>query len=503
MNGTILGVLDKKVIYQDNETRPNRNVFVVGGPGSFKTQSVVITNALAETENSLVLTDPKGEVYELTAGIKERQGYEVHVVNFMDMTRSSRYNPLDYVTKDIHATEVATKIVDSANSDGKKDVWYYSQRTLLRALILYAIYELPPVDRNFRGITDFLQNYDVEEEEDGSSQLDKAFMSLDRRHPARRAYELGFKKSTGRMRNSIIMSLLTTIADFVDDEVANFTSFSDFHLQDIGRKKIALYIIIPVMDNAFEGLVNLFITQLFSQLYLLGAENGSKLPRQVDFIFDEFVNLGKFPNFEEFLATCRGYGIGVTTICQTITQLQDKYSKEKAESILGNHNVKICLTASNETTAKYFSKLLGQATVKIETESKSDSKSGDIYSVISRQTGSAINENVNYSSRSLMNPDEIMRLAPDTSIIVFNNRPPIRAKKAFQFELFPEAVTWFPKSQKDYHPMTSPLQIERFRESERLFQEKLRNQQGIPNEIVSEDFSIDGVEVPDELLFSE
>ena len=80
---------------------------VFGGPGSYKTQSVVITNVLNETEHSQVITDPKGEVYELTGGIKEMQGYEVHVLNFMDMTNSDRHNPIDYVNKDIEASTVA------------------------------------------------------------------------------------------------------------------------------------------------------------------------------------------------------------------------------------------------------------------------------------------------------------------------------------------------------------------------------------------------------------
>src|SRR5699024_11761941 len=81
MTGTILGRLKDNYIIQPNESKPNRNIMVVGGPGSYKTQSFVITNVLYETENSLVITDPKAEVYEKTAAIKEAQGYEVHVIN--------------------------------------------------------------------------------------------------------------------------------------------------------------------------------------------------------------------------------------------------------------------------------------------------------------------------------------------------------------------------------------------------------------------------------------
>lgn len=144
MTGTILGQLDKEFIIQPTESKPNRNIMVVGGSGSYKTQGFVITNVLNETENSIVVTDPKGEVYENTADFKRQQGYNVHVINFSKMQYSDRYNPLDYVTNDVEATNVATKIVDSSNKDGKKDIWYYSQRSLLSALILYVKLEEHP-----------------------------------------------------------------------------------------------------------------------------------------------------------------------------------------------------------------------------------------------------------------------------------------------------------------------------------------------------------------------
>ncbi|MBC1287320.1 type IV secretory system conjugative DNA transfer family protein [Listeria booriae] len=460
MTGTILGVLDKKVIVQPTESKPNRNVMVVGGPGSYKSQSYVITNVINETENSVVVTDPKGEIFEETAEIKRAQGYEVHVLNYSNMLASDRQNPIDYVRKDIHATTVATKIVDSANKDGKKDVWYYSQKALLKALILYAKYELHPDNRNLPGILDFLQEFDPEQgEDDDESELDKQFLILNRKHPARRAYELGYKKAKGDMQGSIIMSLLTTIADFVDEEVAEFTKCSDFHLRDIGRKKIALYVIIPAMDNSWEGLVNILFSQLFNELYDLAAENHAKLPVSVSFFLDEFVNLGKFPNYEEFLATCRGYGIGVSTIIQSITQLQDKYNDKKAESILGNCAVKICLNASNLTTANYFKDLLDKATVKIDTEGESTQHGKEA-------TTSSTSENTSYSGRELMTAGEIMRMEEDESLVIFQTKRPIKAKKAFQFMIFPGLLDSkvFTTSQVEYRGQMSDSQKEMYRE---------------------------------------
>ena len=454
MTGTILGFVKNDYIIQPTDSKPNRNIMVVGGPGSYKTQGFVITNVLNEIENSIVVTDPKGEVYEHTAEFKRRQGYDVHVINFSKMEQSDRYNPIDYVESDLDATNVATKIVDSSNKDGKKDIWYYSQRSLLSALILYVKYELAPENRNMAGLVDFLQSTNEAQSDDKESELDLVFSSLRLDHPAKRLYELGYKKSRGDMKGSIIVSLLTTISNYINQTVSNFTSFSDFSLQEIGRKKTMLYVIIPVMDTSWEGLTNIFFSQLFDQLYELASEQHSKLPVSVDFILDEFVNLGTFTNYEEFLATCRGYGIGVATIIQSLTQLQDKYNKEKAESILGNCSIKICMNAANNTTAKYFSELLDKATVKVSTSNKSASKN-------SKQEGSSTShsDNEGYSGRDLMTAGEITSMPDDTQIIVFSNLPPIKTKKAFQFDIFPQPKELL--NQSDYEKNTNPKQLER------------------------------------------
>ena len=480
MTGTILGRLDNKYIVQPTESKPNRNVMVVGGTGSYKTQAYVITNVLNETEHSIVVTDPKGEVYENTADFKQQQGYDIHVINFSKMQHSDRYNPIDYVSNDVEATNVATKIVDSANKDGKKDVWYYSQRSLLSALIILAKMEFHPENRNMNGIIEFLQTHQEADSDDEESELDNAFMMLDIRHPARKLYELGYKKSRGDMRGSIIVSLLTTISDYMNDTVANFTSFSDFHLQDIGRKKTMLYVIIPVMDTSWEGLTNIFFSQLFDQLYELASNHHSKLPVPVDFILDEFVNLGKFTNYEEFLATCRGYGIGVSTIIQTLTQLQDKYNREKAESILGNCSVKICMNAANHTTAKYFSDLLGKTTVKVETTNASSSKNTG-----NKEGGSTSHsDNESYSSRDLMTPDEIINMNDDTEIIVLSNHSPIKAGKAYQFKLFPKPEQLL--SQNEYENKTNQTQIEKFKNDVKTYEAEIANKEQEKQEKISE-----------------
>jgi len=460
-SGIILGIKDGKVLIQPNESKlPNRNHFVVGGPGSFKTQSYIITNVLHEKKCSIVVTDPKGEVYEMTAEIKRKQGYEVHVINFDDMRYSDKYNCFDYVKKDRDATTVANTLVAAKNNPKNKDIWYNAQLSLLKALILYSIYEMKPENRNVTGVLNFLQEFDPEADETGISELDEQFMKLKKTHPARRAYELGFKKSVEKTRSSIIISLLTTIGDYVDDEVAKFTESSDFDLGEIGIRKIALYVIIPVMDSTWEGLINLFFNQTFQELYAVGAKNNTKLPQPVIFYLDEFPNLGRFDDYEKFLATCRGYGIACCTVLQNITQLQDKYGKEQAESILGNCGVKLCLGNVNDTTAEYFSRLAGKSTVKVDTGSNSLS-SGE-------RGSSSASKSYSYTARNLINADEILTMSPNDSICIITGKYPIRLKKTKQFELFPNITKDYRVSQKDYKSVVSEKKQEEFKEVKKI-----------------------------------
>lgn len=129
----------------------------------------------------------------------------MHVVNFANMTHSDRYNPFDYIQRDIQAETVATKIVQSENAEGKKDVWFSTQRQLLKALILFVMKHRSPEQRNLAGVTQVLQENDVEAEEKGTdSPLDTLFLDLPMSDPARRAYELGFKRPKEKWKPALL-----------------------------------------------------------------------------------------------------------------------------------------------------------------------------------------------------------------------------------------------------------------------------------------------------------
>jgi len=257
---------------------------------------------------------------------------------------------------------------------------------------------------------------------------------------------------------------LALIASYVDTYTTIAASQEMTTKRHIGQKKMMLYVIIPLMDQSWQSLVNLFFSQLFNELYELAAHHHARLPRNVNFILDEFVNLGKFDNYEEFLATWRVYGIRVATIIQTISQLQDRYGEKKAESILGNCGVKLCLNAANRTTATYFKDLLDKTTVKVDTESESKQ-----YGKENRT--SSMSENESFAARDLMTAGEIMQMPADTGIILFQHKLPIQVKKAFQFQLFPGVTKEYEVSQFGYHAKPSEEQLQKLAQAQQAFEE--------------------------------
>lgn len=412
-SGLIFGLFEGKPLILHEETKiPNRNVFVVGSPGSGKTQSYILTNIIHERERSIVVTDPKGEIYEATANLKSQQGYEVRLINFKEMSISDRYNPIDYVTKEIEAEQVANTIVVNAMGDQKPDFWTKAEVALLKTLILYVKYEFS-TEPTLAKVKEILTVHGATPED-----MDDYFSRLGTDHPAYQSY-LIVRMAEERVRASIFISLGVTLSKFDPKDVRRFTECSDFRLDDIGKKKMILYIILPVADNTWEPLISTFFSQMFQRLYDVADRNFNKLPVKVNLLLDEFPNLGKIPNYEEILATCRSYGISASTIVQSINQLMDKYSKEKAEAIVGNCSLRFILGVGDKTTAEYFSELLGKTTVKTDGTSV-DKKGGGSTSF-------------SYQQRNLLTPDELTRLPLGEAILFVSGSFAIKVQKTYQY----------------------------------------------------------------------
>lgn len=441
--GLILGLIKNKPLILPEKTKiPNRNVFIVGSPGSGKTQSYIIPNIIFERNRSMVISDPKGEIFEATAKVKQQQGYEVRLINFKEMLISDRYNPIDYITKEIEAEQVANTIVINSMQGQKPDFWTKAEIALLKTLLLYVKYETP-TDANLANVKRILTTH-------GSTpqRMDQFFSHLDPDHPAFSAYQI-VRMASDKVRDSIFVSLAITLSKFDAKDVRRFTETSDFLLDDIGRKKMIVYIILPVADSTWEPLTANFFTQMFQRLYDVADKNFNRLPVQVNLLLDEFPNLGKIPGYEEILATCRSYGISSSTILQSMGQLIDKYNKEKAEAIFNNCSLRYMLGVGDKLTAEYFSDLIGKTT--IQTQSSSISKNSK---------GGSDSKSNQYTGRNLLTIDELTRMSRDEAILLVSGGYPIQVKKAYQHILFKDILNDDNKlSRFDYFNLTKEVPI--------------------------------------------
>ncbi|USK72631.1 VirD4-like conjugal transfer protein, CD1115 family [Peribacillus asahii] len=412
--GTLLGLHKRKPIIQHSKSHLNRNICLVGGSGAGKTRSVIIPNILKNTEKSIVVIDPKGELYEKTSQVKREQGYEVHLINFKNRDISDRYNLFDYIRRDSDAFKIADTLVNNAaeGTKVKKDFWNQAQASVLQALILYVKHTLPPEQQHMGSVMNLGQaNEEV---------IKGLFEAYPETHIVRRSYQTAVEKLKDKTLSDVFVTLMQTLNPWQYEDVCQFTAANDFLFEDLGTKKMIVYVIMPIADNEFRPLITTFFSQLFSELYRLADLNYGVLPNGVLLELDEFANIGKIPNFEERLSTTRSLGIEVTIVLQDTSQLENRYGKDLAKEILNNCDIKLLLKTTEYETAKYFSHLAGKTTIKVKNKSNS-----------SGSKSSSKSESNNYISRDLITPDEVMRLKKNDELLFLSGQYPMKVNKAW------------------------------------------------------------------------
>lgn len=413
--GSILAMYNGKPIIQHEESDYNRNVAVVGSSGRGKTAGKIIPNILKNANKSIIVIDPKGELYRKTSETKRKQGYDIKLINFKDTDISDRYNPFDYIRKDSDAKRIAqTLVINSQEGKMKQDFWNLSQVSLLEAFILYVKYKLP-IERQHMGsvIAMAQMGYEIMEDE---------FKSFPDGHIVKKAYQSALEKLQDKARSDVFATLMQTLNPWKYEDTCQFTFTSDFAFQDIGEKKMIVYVMIPIGESDKRPLIATFFSQLFSELYIKADKNDGQLPRKVLLELDEFANIGVIPKFEERLSTTRSLGIEVSIGIQDPSQLESRYGKEIAREILANCDITMLFGTSEMECAKYFSSLAGKTTIKITNESRSTSK------VKSKSSSTS------YVGRDLITPDEVRRMGNNEVLLFLPGQHPMKVNKAWYFK---------------------------------------------------------------------
>jgi len=401
--------------------RRSLNVLVIGGSGAAKTRGYVLPNIL-EANTNYVITDPKMEVLTATGGYLKSKGYDVRVLNLVNLEQSDGYNPFRYLRDEKDVLKLVNNLIQSTTPKGSHEsdpFWTKSETALLQAIILMLFQEAPEYEQNFSMVMRVLEYAQVkEDDEEYLSPLDLLFQSIEQERPdsvAVRQYKV-FKLAAGKTAKSILVSAAVRLAPFNLPQIQAITDKDDMDLYTLGEKKCALYAVIPDNDQTFNFLVSLLYAQAFQALYYNADQiHHGALPCHVHFILDEFAAM-PLPGYTRELATMRSRNISSSTIIQNMAQIKELY-KDSWETIPGNSDTLLYLGGNEAGTHKYISEALGKGTIDTRTHGQTKGRSGS-YST-----------NFQMSGRELLTPDEVRRLDNRYAILFIRGAPPVRDLK--------------------------------------------------------------------------
>ena len=427
VDGIILGQDLKRdtIISLPKDSRLNRNIAVCGSQGSMKSRAFARNMILqcVRRGESMFLTDPKSELYEDTAAYLKEQGYTVRQWNLISLDHSDAWDCL----AEIDGGGLIDTFVDVVirNTTDKFDHFYdNTEMDLLKALCLYVYHEYEEENRTFAEAYKLLINQSLEA-------LDGIFDRLPTSHPAKGPYRL-FSKAE-KVKGNAVLGPGTRLQIMQNEKVQKITSYSEIDLTLPGKEKCAYFCITSDQDSTYDVLATLFVSFLCIKLIRFAdSQPDRKLPVTVQFILDEFPNIGVVPDFKKKLATARSRGLGMSIIFQNIPQLQNRYPDGQWEEILGGCDISLFLGCNDMTTATYYSERSGDVTVGGSSVRKnlSTMRMSDYVPDYS--------ETSSVGKRKLLLPDEILRFPLNQALVIIRGQKVLRVRK-FDYSRHPEA----------------------------------------------------------------
>lgn len=411
----------KKLYYNGDDT----HTLCIGATRTGKSRTVVLPSIAVQAlaGESMVCSDPKGELYLYTYPFLKELGYDVIALDFKNPQKSTRYNLLQTIIDAVERKELSKAnknvfdLVESLVGEAKGErIWNDGEKSIIASTILAVVYDnqKSPQYQNLTNVYHFISNMCKMGK---TMPLDKYIASLPADHPAR-ALIAASEVAPSKTRGSFYTAALATLRLFTDVNIYNITKQSDFYLQDIGAKKTAIFLILPDDNTTYYSIATLFVHQMYTALVEQADRRGGRLQQSVNFNLDEFGNFAKIPDFSSKLTVGGSRGIRFNLFIQDIGQLEreDKYGRNDTRTILGNCTTWIYLYSDDPETRKLLSEKLGEYTCM----SNSQSSSYQSGSFGSRGSESA---SCNLISRKLLTPDEIGRLQRPYQIVTSRDYP--------------------------------------------------------------------------------
>ena len=407
-SGGVPVIYDKANAYIDDS---NMHTLVIGATGSGKTAGVInpTMKMLMKAKESIIVTDPKGEIYEDNYKLLKDQGYQIIVLNFREPQKGSCWNPYDlpykfqkegnYDKANELLNDLSTNIV--VDGQGQDPFWQNAAADYLTGLGLALFQDAPLEQININSIN--LMINQGEERFGASTYMKEYFKMQDPTSPV--AINLAGTVTTADETKAGIMTVLQqkvkTLA--VTRNLSEMLSKNDFDMASVGEKPTALFMIIQDEKTTYHSLATIFIKQCYECLISTAYKHGGALPVRTNFLLDEFANMPKIKDISTMVTAARSRHIRFTFIIQNFAQLDKVYGKEDAQTIRGNCINTIYLLTGELSALEEISKLCGDKIIKVGKEKKEE-------------------------TRPLVTISELQRMKPDEYVLVRHRCPPFKGK---------------------------------------------------------------------------
>ena len=422
----------------------NKHIIAYGATGSGKSRGFVKPLMLKmaqlleadKSKQSMIIVDPKAELFEQYSEFLKDCGYTVRAFNLLDMENSDGWNCIGETEGDVDMVQsVAETIIRNTSEDGQKaDFWDKAEQNLLIALILYVQSMRDPVTNELLPIHERSLGtiYKILSSESAKS-LDAKFQRLPLDHPARGPYGI-FKQAASNLWGNVFIGLGSRMNVFQNKLVDKITKYHEIDLELPGKQPCAYFCIISATDTAYEFLSSLFFSMLFKKLSDYARKHGDErgqLPVEVNFVMDEFCNVGKLLDFKKTISVVRGYGINCQIIVQSIAQLSDRYPVKEWEEIVGNCDTQLVLGCNDMMTSEYISKRCGSVTIQL---TSSMAPQTPLFSPITREV-TGYRQTKSNNTRPLMYPEEILQMDNKECLVLIRGQKPLKGLKIIPDEL--------------------------------------------------------------------
>ena len=441
-HGIILGEIDGEVICVPDKTRFNGNLAVYGASGSKKTRAFCMNMILqsAARRSSLIICDPKSELYEKSSAYLRDQGYTVKVFNLVTPAASDSWNCLSEIEGQELMAQLFCDVIIKNTGNGQGDhFWDNAEMNLLKALVLYVERGYPEDRRNIGEVYQLLATSSEKE-------LNALFDVLPISHPAKAPYSI-FKQSSESVRGGVIIGLGSRLQVFQNQDIRNITGFDEIDLELPGKQPCAYYCITSDQDSTFDFLSSLFLSFIFIKLVRYADQNcpGGALPVPVHVLGEELCACGVIPDLSRKISVIRSRNISMSCVFQNLAGLQNRYPYNQWQEILGNCDITLFLGCTDALTAQFISDRTGEASIAVTSKAKQlGTWRISNYTPEYRETSGV-------GKRKLMTMDEVLRMDVDRALVILRGRNVLEVDK-YDYSKHPESKKLHPSKAASHIP---------------------------------------------------